>query len=430
MISNDLDQNEDFINEFVKLYPKRKNINKITNFFHELKYKHSHIKDNEIIGYKLKGDYYLPNYDHYLNGNFDMKHLIPIVNETKQLFNINENEETNLQNSLDDIEDTNISKQNNEDIIKGLIELRLKYKEKSQRRNYSYKNEINELSKLIQHYNNKESISSTEFYVNNDMEVFVTDMITLNNNTYKPTDFIHKIDGELKYNIYDNNALVNGNNLSIVGFLRAPKQKLNILMPNKHTLLDVVNSNYDYLDLYKNLKSTEFVTVNQTVSVGDLVRIIEFDKDNYLGTTGYIREINGNSYKLQLISEPKEPIYINLGLESNDSDTESNPEIIDLELKDNNYIIHNLNNGSSINGVNGYNAFIFETPNEKMNVDDYSNLLKNVLIHTSEIINTINNNWDGYDLDYISNQLRYYDLTIDDITHSLFTKIFILVYII
>ena len=424
VISNDLDQNEDFINEFVKLYPKRKNINKITNFFHKLKYEHSHIKDNEIIGAKLKGDYYLPNYDHYLNGNFDMKHLIPIVNETKQLFNINENEETNLQNSLDDIEDTNISKQNNEDIIKGLIELRLKYKEKSQRRNYSYKNEINELSKLIQHYNNKESKSSTEFYVNNDMEVFVTDMITLNNNTYKPTDYIHKLDGELKYNIYDNNALINGTNLSIIGFLRAPKQKLNILMPNKHHLLDVVNSNYNHLDLYKNLKSTEFVTVNETVNIGDLVRIVEFDKDNYLGTVGYIRDIDGSTYKLELFPEPND---VNLDLNSNTNESELNntskSKIIELELKVDNYIIYNLNNRSSISGTNGYNAFVFETPEEKINAQDYSKLLKNVLIPTSEIMNTINDNWDGYDIDYISNQLRYYDLTIDDITYSLFTKI-------
>jgi len=333
------------------------------------------------------------------------------------LYNIVETEDISLQNSLDDIVDPNILKKNNEDDIDSLIELRLKYKQKSQRRNYSYKNEINELYTLTQHYFNKELPHSKEYYCNNDIDVFVIDMLCLNKTKdesqtkgmYRLSNFIHKISGELKYNVYENNSLVNGTNLSIIGFLRAPKQKLNILMPNKNHLLDVINSNYDYLDLYKNLKSTEIITVNEKVVVGDLVRVIEFDKDNYLGTIGYIRDINGNSYKLELIPEP--------------TDSETKPKIIDLELKDDNYIIYNLNSGSSIKGTNSYNALLFEERDEKINDHDYSKLLKNVLQPTCEIIEKINNNWDGSDLDYISNQLMYYDLTIDDITHSLFDKI-------
>ena len=119
VISNDIDQRDDFLNEYIKLIPEKnrnrfnvlKKVNNVVNFFEYLKYNHSNLENGVIKSYKLKTNKYYSNLDNYLNGKFDNNYLVPIVNEKKTLYNIKETEDTIIQGiGLDDVDDPMIRK--------------------------------------------------------------------------------------------------------------------------------------------------------------------------------------------------------------------------------------------------------------------------------------------------------------------------------
>ena len=287
VISNDNDQRDDFLNEYMKLIPEKnrnrfnilKKVNNVVNFFEYLKYNHSNLENGDIKSHKLKTNKYYSNLDNYLNGQFDNNYLVPIVNEKKTLYNVKESEDTIIQGiGLDDVDDPMIIKKDNEEDILKQIGMRKKYKETSFRQNYSYNNELNELYlSQVQYYNSSEN-ETIEFNTSNDINVYSYEMMTLNNNKYVLKDYSHKILGAFNFNLFDDKEIVKGSDISIKGFVKTPIQKNNILQLNKSHLLDVANNTYGYLDLIKNCNLKDIEIVNNSIQLNNLVKVIDLKK--------------------------------------------------------------------------------------------------------------------------------------------------------
>ena len=423
VISNDLDQRDDYINEAVKLFPEKdrnkpyilRKINNSVKFFEHLKYTHSKIVNSEIKEHKLKGNNYTSNLDDYVNGNFSNDYLIPIVNETKPLYKVKESEDTILKSDdLDEIDDTLIIKKTNEEDIVEQIGLRTKYRKSEARINYSYNNEINELNESTEHYYNNRLDNTYEVNVGKDLDVLTTNL-TLSNNKYKVSKYKHRILGPTNFNLFDNENLVNSSDISISGFLCKPQQSQNIYNPNKHHLMDVANSSYQQIDLLKNLNTVKTQYADVEIKVGDLVRIINFKTfDNlteHLGVLGNIEEINENTYTIKPVPEP-----------------DQDPKSIETReiVKDDYTVIFNSNDGDRQCATmydNIYRAYLFSEKNSKINKQIYSYLIKSIIPSTAEVINKIKGNYNGNNIDEIAKQLKYYNLSIDDITNDLFSSI-------
>ena len=416
VISNDNDQRDDFLNEYMKLIPEKhrtrfnilKRVNNVVNFFEYLKYNHSNLENGDIKSHKLKTNKYYSNLDNYLGGKFDNDYLIPIVNEKKTLYNVIESEDTIIQGiGLDDVDDPMIIQKNNDTDILTQIGMRNKYKESTYRQNYSYKNELNELYLSQRQYYNNSSNETIEFNINNDNNVYSHETMTLNNNKYELKDYQHKILGAFKFNLFDT-PIVKGSDISIKGFMKPPIQKKNILELNKCHLLDVSNNTYGYLDLIKNCKLSNNEIVNDSIQINDLVKVIDLNKkDSNDDIVGYINDLSDDTISIKPLN-PLKPL-----------------DIIKIEINDN-IIILNIIKGDrqlSTHNESLYKSYIFDLQEDKINTVKYKSLLKNIIPPTNEIVKNIKTTFNGTSIDNLQKQLDYYGLKIDDITNELFTPI-------
>ena len=421
VISNDIDQRDDFLNEYIKLIPEKnrnrfnvlKKVNNVVNFFEYLKYNHSNLENGVIKSYKLKTNKYYSNLDNYLNGKFDNNYLVPIVNEKKTLYNIKETEDTIIQGiGLDDVDDPMIIKKDNEEDILKQIGMRKKYKETSFRQNYSYNNELNELYLSQQQYYNSIDNDTIEFNTNNDINVYNYEIMTLNNNKYELNDYSHKILGAFNFNLFEDKQVVKGSEISIKGFMKVPIHKNNILELNKHHLLDVTNNTYGYLDLIKNCKLSNIEIVNDSVQINDLVKVIDLKKQNENDiNVGYIIELTDESISIKPLSTSSEHTDItkNIVIEIND-----------------NIMILNITKGErylSTQEESLYKQYMFDEHEDKITKLKYKSLLENIIPPTNEIVENIKTTFNDTSIENLQQTLDYYGLKIDDITNELFTPI-------
>ena len=420
VIANELDQSNDFLNELMKTIPEKlreksfilRKMRNILKFCHHLKNEHSVYIDNEITEAKFKNNNYQKQLHNYVNGEFDDKYLIPIVNETKNLYHVNESEDILLQgSSLDDVDYPLLNKKENLEDIKKQIGLREKYRKTRARFNYSYENELNELYSTQEHYYNTQTNESIEFKLKDDIEVFNNELMMLNNSKYGITKLIHKILGPVNYNIFDDKDIVKGSDISVKGFMRQPIQKQHILNTNEHHLLDIVNNTYNYLDLYKNLKGTlEQEIIDDTINIGDIIRIITYINGKRMEYSGYLEHIDDDIYTIKPIPEPDQ-----------DPSTIENVQV----TVDENAIIHNItfNRMPLTYNENVYYSYLFGNKDTKINKNTYKQLLKNIIPTTNEVIHKITELFNSTKINDLDNELSYYNLKIDDITHDLMKPI-------
>ena len=74
-----------------------------------------------------------------------------------------------------------------------------------------------------------------------------------------------------------------------------------------------VYSTYNHLDLYKNLNIIETEIINESIEIGDLVRIVTYSNGKIptdegvgsrSGLVGYLENIDDNTYTIKPIPEP------------------------------------------------------------------------------------------------------------------------------
>ena len=399
-----------------KSYILRK-INNIVKFFESLKYVHSNLENNDIKSPKFKGNTYISNLKSYLNGDFTNDYLNPIISSKKNLYAIKEDQDTILEGAgLDDIDSPFINKKTNEEDIIKQINLRHKYKHSSSRNEYSYINELNELYDSLEHDYNHLLPESKEFTLKKDTNVYSRNMMCLSQNKYGLNNFYHRLLGPTKFNLFDDQNTVKGSDMSIVGFMKKPKQKNNILEVNKNHLLDIVNNTYSKLDLHKNVTLFESEHIYPEIKKDYLVRVVDYtkisnDSTTYLGDIGYIQSIDNDKLVIKPISEPGEDPMA----------------IVDKEFELNdNIMIYNLENGArtiSTYNENIYRAYLFGEVDTKLDNKTYKALLQNILPNSNEIIHHIKHGFNNNNLDAFQKELNYYNLKLEDISNSLFTPI-------
>ena len=228
----------------------------------------------------------------------------------------------------------------------------------------------------------------------------------LNNSKYEITKLIHKILGPVKYNVFDEKDIVKGSDISVNGFMRKPIQKQNILNPNEHHLLDIVNSTYSYLDLYKNLNVIEQEIIDDTINIGDIIRITNYNNNKQTEYSGYLENIDDDIYTIKPIPEPDQ-----------DPSTIENIEV----TVDENTIIYNLtfNRMPLTYNENVYYSYLFANKPTKINKNTYKQLLKTIIPTTTEVIHKISELFNSSKINDLDKELDYYNLKIDDITHDL-----------
>lgn len=420
VITTDYEQNNDCLTELMKMtHPKDRNkphvlkqINNNIKFFNDLKYKSSVIINDNITGPLFKGDYYKKQLNNYLEGNFTDSYLRPIVSETKDLYHVNPDGKKRLPFPLvplaDIDDDYRINKKTNEDEIIKIFNIRDKYKTKSERIKYNYKNEIKELFKALNCYKPLYSNETIKFNLLNDTHVYNNGLTTFNKNEFKDGSlFMHKLLGETQYNVY-NSRLVNGETINIKGFVRESRHKLKILELNKNNLFDIINSDYTYNDLYNNLDTVIEETVFKKISIGDTISVIDLNDLTNIG--GHVLNETDENYTINPFPEPGEKL-------------DDIPEKI-ISKNDKNLVIFNTSKTDRLfltDQENIFVKFLFNS-DTKINKSHYKDLLELIIPSTKEILYKHKDN--EYDsLDEILDDLHYYNLTLEDITYNNFKQL-------
>ena len=414
IIANELDQEEDVINEMFKLAPEQlktnksylKNIKNCVDNFKLLKNLYS-IKDenNEIKGYDNREHNLKNNYE---NHDYSNNYLIPIVDEINTLYEIDENESNIIiGENLNTIDDDRISKQNNEDHINEQQSIREKYKRSNARVNYSYKNELNETYNTMNTYMNKQNVNlSTQ--LTHDTPVMNDNSIYFSKNKFINKNYIiHTLLGDTKSSVYDNEPIVKGEPISLKGYLRLPNHKNNIKQLNKHTLINVVKSNYSFNDLYNDCNDTmiEKEIININLEIGNTVKIFFLDKNETI--IGEIINIDDDTYDIKPIN-----------LEDPDNST----NILSIK-KNKDILIYNIDNGnrnSLVEDENLFKSFMFS--NEKITQIKLKEYLNYIIPENDSIIKKFKEyNLIGT-LNNIIYYLDYYGLSLDNINNDAFKE--------
>ena len=424
IVANDLDQNDDLINELVKLnkskYKNKIYLRKITNsvnHFNKLKYTHSSIENGEIITAKFKGDNYNKLLDEFQTNKSWLSNLknygyIPCVNQKKDLYNIVEDENTILESdNLDSIDDDKITKKDNSSEINKHVELRNKFKKTNSRINYSYKKEINTLHNITNNYENINSNNTYETKINENLHVCDPNKLTLSKNkfTYN-SNIVHILNGDT--NISRENGsedvLVEGEDISINGFMRIPRDKLNFKSLNNNKLVDVVNNElFNNNILFENLKSFNEEIVNVDYSVNSKVKIFNISDKSVIN--GIIEQFDSNILSVKI----------------NDGEIEN---IIQVDIDEPNIQVININESDRTNLLddeNIFKRFSFSTSGNNVNKSNNTylkELFKEITPNTNSISNLFEE-LDDIELQSFVDYLKYYNLNIDDLTHNNFNTI-------
>ena len=407
IIANELDQEEDLINEMIKKLPDNLKTNKnniknikncVSNFIY-LKNKYA-IKDefNEIIDYDDKEFNLVEKYNNF---NFSNNYLIPIVSEKNNLYKIYEDEKSMiLGENLDSIDSDTIIKKNNEEHIKEQINIKYKYRNTAARKNYKYKNELNETYDSMNPY----LYNQSEFIINLENDIYVVNKNSIyfsKNKFTNKENIIHKLLGNYKNELFDNEVLVKGESINITGFLRLPRHKTKMVRLFKDTLNKVVKSDYTSVDLFNNIDTNINENVNLDLEINDNIKIVYFKQNKTI--LGKIIEKDNETYKIKP-----------LNLENMDNEKP-------IEVKNNdNVSIFNIeknNRNELLDDENIFKSYISENTLDK---NSFKNFLKHIIPNNNIISHNIQDKIDINSLHDINSYLNYYGITIDNFSFENF----------
>lgn len=285
VIATDNQQSDDLFNQLIKnskeLDDKIISHNKkILKNFEYLKKMHSNFgDDNNIIAPKINGDIFKP-YNKILNS----KMFYPIVNEKKQVFNINISEEEE-----EVLEEGGLSFNK---YFSDLQEINADYKTGSKRFEYSFYNHINQIYSHLDGYD-KNNAEGFPQILKNDREMFSN---TFNDEimTYGgqlPNLNKHRLLGPT---IFKGKEYIKGSLISLAGYLQKPRSSkvFSHLYKNNDSLYEVMkNNNADELTEV-DYDAINKVKIKSQLQIGDLVYLCE-DRSTEGSIIKEIKE-NGN----------------------------------------------------------------------------------------------------------------------------------------
>ena len=291
VIATDKQQSDDLLNQMIK---NTQNINntlikqqkKILRNFELLKKVHSiYDENNNILEAKLNGDTYKP-----INRILNSKLFNPIINETKRVFSVPNNDEDEIEDEL-----------SFEDTMKKYAYIETQYISGEKRLNYSFYNHINELYRLLDNYDTKipgfseTVLDSKEVYSN----TFNDEIMTYGGKI--PDINKHRLNGPIGF------SKTSGEEISLIGYLQKPKTQtiLKTLYKSNSKLHEIItNNNYHFFEPKINIGELNKHNIRGELQLGDNVYICE------TGNTGIITNItennkivvNGKSYEPNEVS--------------------------------------------------------------------------------------------------------------------------------
>ena len=419
VISNEKDQSEDLLNEIVRMLPEKlrsnnnelKKITKKIENYKKLKDTYSIKDETDIFKLipKLKGNHYVKQIESILKGDFNNKYIVPIVNTVNNLYSIKSDDSLLFDANLDEIANNNFSKIDNEEHILKFINTRENYRKGKGRINYSYKSEINTYDKLMNINGNKSNYLNLK--PKNDTFVFrncfTEDCYYYNKNKLNTSMFDkHLSESDYYTNSNRDGPLTNGEKLDINGFIRLPKNYLKIKKLNIDKLQNILKQSYNYNDLYSNITNYSLENINFNIEKDKRVKLCFNIENDSTNIEGIITDINESTIFIK-------PINL--------EDDKSPPEILEIDKKDKDVKILNIENGSRnclVEDENIFKIFIFDNE-EIVNKQILTKYLKNIIPNTNEIIQKYMKEFIGSNdktLDKVLEGLNYYDVSLEDFT--------------
>ena len=415
VILGDDEQETDIFNELVKLLPERlrenaielKKIQRKLDHYINLKVDHG-ITDsyNNIVAPKFLTNTFRPLKSKFLDhGNFNDSLFVPIVSSKKLIYNVETlDRDGNLPYAIDesDIGSHNVLMRNYTK-IKEQTGIAQKYRKTEARKNYSYKNHIDEIFMSMEdaEYTSKsapgfftEFVYDTEVYTNlfNDEE-----FLYYNHDVFKKGSFENKmIMGELGTNF---EPPIKGVSANITGFLRKPG---GLFVHNRYPMKPLSETIIDYS--HENLSGMFPLEVDKVehvdldIDIGSQVKLC-FVKEQ-VETMGTIKSMDD------------EKIIVNVKDEDNE---------LELSKDDDNVVVKNV--------VSNRNCFnkemtVVKFPERNLNTGAFSEILDDILPSQNEIVyglkqDIIDREDEVVNYHEINELLSNYNLSYDHLTSDL-----------
>ena len=391
------EQEEDIIEEIIKLYPDMKKglIFKKIKFFSQLKHKHSesYLLNDKDENYErlfmeakkkflLKTENYKPLLKNYMRNNYQNQYLIPLVQSTLNEYENEFNEEkliefpSQIKKQIEDIEKIDIKFKNN---------IYLDYDTKQQEKEIFLK--PRRIENNFTGYNTR---------INDD--VFVIDYTSEKFNSFIV------LGNQKRLNLYDDNIItINGEKVSIIGYLHIPQLKNNNLSNpynkkiNSKPIDELFKENKDIIQQID-------LTNEYRYKNNSKVKVCIKDNDKVMEIKGSIK---GNK-KGFIFLEPDDKSLLNEN------------KIFEFPVNDGNIKIEKINEICDVNNqcVDSNKMIFYNFPDTKINEKTRENLLDQIIPSIKQILNRhdFSNIVNIQDIEKIlfNYNLNYHDLEINN----------------
>ena len=413
VIANDRDQTDDLFNEIMKNVPERYRNNRtfikktqtIVKSCVILKEQYStnstDIHNIFKLNLKLKEPKNKPLLEKLLKYDFDETNILPIVDDTKELYDILDDNYADLLNAnLSEIDNESFITTDNTKKILDAIRLRESYRKGKQRLNYSYSEEMERLHnmnmpyKMIDTNGNHKAISKDQRVFRN---TFSKEKISYNKLKLEPAQL-------------EQHTVLKEDTINIVGFARLPTSFSQKVKLNNLPLSSLL---YKYKSLGKltaNLTSNILVEhINIDFAVGDTLLLNFHTEDGNLVVNGVIEALLEETDSIVVIpNDSKKKLTITLD--------DPTVDIINTTLS---------SRSKLTDDVDKLKIFLFgqngDTQLDNIRLKKY---VSSVVVSTNNVLEKIKaqSEYEEFNINHIISTLNTFNLSLDDFTVSQLTS--------
>lgn len=423
VIANEKDQSEDLFNEIMKMVPEKFRTNRtyikraqtlVKNCINLKKdVSKDQIDPTNIfkLSINVKQINSKPNLDKLLNLDFSNSHILPIVDDIKELYEILEEDYLEFLNgNLDEFnpEEGKFQKADNMDKAAKTINLRNSYRRGAGRFNYSYNEESTRLHNILlpNRIGNKDS---------NLFKRLTTDTRVFRNTFTKEPISYNRL--KLETPNVSNHTVLQNDDVSIVGFVKLPKDFFSLNKMNSIPLSTLITNKSSHLEIFSKIKNQNMVeNLKIDFDVGDSV-VLNFNTDGAnLVVEGTIDEYEAETNSIVV--------------EINPSSTDlTSPNKLKIQLEDPSVdVINTTLSQRTIQSSNNnqMKVFLFGESGDKA-VNDFRlrKYLMEIIPSTNNVLEVLRkkSKFEEFNFTIVQNVLDEYNVTINDFVYSQLVEI-------
>ena len=418
VIANEKDQSEDLFNEIMKMVPEKFRTNRTyikraqTLVKNCINLKRDVSKD-EIdptnifkLSLNVKQINSKPNLDKLLNLDFSNSHVLPIVDDIKELYDIHDEDYLELLNgTLDEFnpEEGKFQKADNLDKAARTINLRNSYRRGAGRYNYSYHEETSRLHDMLLPNRIGNADSNLFKRLTSDTRVF------RNTFTKEPISYNRL---KLETPNVSNHTVLQNDDVSIVGFVKLPRDFFSLNKMNSIPLSILITNKSSNLEIFSKIKTQNLVeNLKIDFEVGDTV-VLNFNTDgSNLVVEGTIDEYEAETNSIVVEVIPTKP-------------SSTSPNKLKIQLEDPSVdVINTTLSQRSIHSSynNQMKVFLFGESGDKA-VNDFRlrKYLMEIIPSTNNVLEVLRrkSKFEEFNFTMVQDVLDEYNVTINDFVHS------------